>query len=50
MCIHNGVLTIVGVTSYGLDCGIVGMPGVYTKIAFSNHIKFIQSVVAADNL
>lgn len=50
VCIHNGHLTIVGVTSYGLDCGIVGMPGVYTKIAYSKHIKFIQSVVSADKL
>lgn len=43
ICIHNGVLAIVGITTYGLDCGINGMPGVYTSVAHFS--SFIRDVV-----
>ncbi|XP_055323956.1 mite allergen Der f 3 isoform X2 [Sitodiplosis mosellana] len=50
LCIHKGILAIVGITSYGLDCGVVGMPGVYTTIAFTSNANFIKSVVSkSDN-
>lgn len=43
ICIHNGLLTTVGITTYGLDCGINGMPGVYTALAY--YANFIKDVV-----
>lgn len=46
LCIHKGLLAIVGITSYGLDCGVVGMPGVYTTVAFTSNANFIKSVVS----
>lgn len=46
LCIHDGVLAIVGITSYGLDCGVFGMPGVYTTVAFISNANFIQSVIS----
>lgn len=45
LCIHNGILAIVGITSYGLDCGVVGMPGVYTTVAFTSNANFVESVI-----
>ena len=36
---HHHVL--VGITSYGLECGKEGIPGIYTKISF--YRDWIQS-------
>ncbi|XP_031618294.1 kallikrein-4-like [Contarinia nasturtii] len=46
ICIHNGILAIVGIISYGLDCAVVGMPGVYTSVAFVSNANFIESVIS----
>ncbi|XP_068625833.1 trypsin-1-like [Battus philenor] len=35
--------TILGITSFGRDCGSVGVPGVYTKV--SSFVPWIESVV-----
>lgn len=48
VCIHDGRLTIVGITSYGLDCGVVGMPGVYTTPAYNSNIDFIHNVISGN--
>lgn len=43
-CIHNFPLhTIVGVTSFGRDCGRKMAPGVYTRV--SKYIGWIESIV-----
>lgn len=43
-CIHNFPLhTIVGVTSFGRDCGRKMAPGVYTKV--SRYVDWIESIV-----
>lgn len=47
ICIHNELLAIVGITTYGLDCGINNMPGVYTAIA--DHSSYVRSVVSNGN-
>lgn len=43
VCVHDGYLTAVGITSYGVACGMNGMPGVYTTIA--NQTAFIERIV-----
>lgn len=45
ICIHNGVLSIVGIISYGLDCGVDGLPGVYTTVASTSNANFVESVL-----
>lgn len=43
LCMFNKTLAIVGIISYGLECGKSGMPGVYTEV--THHIDFIASVI-----
>lgn len=43
ICIHDGLLAAVGITCYGVACGMTGMPGVYTTIA--NQSRFIEQIV-----
>ncbi|GBP89657.1 Serine protease snake [Eumeta japonica] len=38
--------TIVGIISYGLPCGIVGVPGIYTRVA--NYVPWIETTVWPD--
>lgn len=43
-CVHNFPLhTIVGVTSFGRDCGRKMAPGVYTKV--SKYVEWIENIV-----
>ncbi|VVC97136.1 unnamed protein product [Leptidea sinapis] len=39
----NCMYTVVGVTSFGRACGIVGEPGIYTRVAA--YVPWIESVV-----
>ncbi|CAK1587425.1 unnamed protein product [Parnassius mnemosyne] len=39
----NCMYTVIGVTSFGNKCGIVGEPGVYTKV--SAYVPWIESIV-----
>ncbi|RZC41899.1 neurotrypsin-like [Asbolus verrucosus] len=32
-CLHNGVFTLYGITSWGQHCGYANKPGVYVKVA-----------------
>lgn len=41
ICVHNHELSAVGIISYGLGCGVSGIPGVYTSIA--QYADFIQT-------
>lgn len=43
VCVHDGQLKVVGITSYGLDCGVNDMPGAYTSVVF--HVVFIRNVI-----
>lgn len=43
VCLHNGQLKVVGITSYGLGCGVNDMPGAYTSVVF--HVVFIRNVI-----
>lgn len=43
VCVHNRQLKVVGITSYGLDCGVNNMPGVYTSVV--HHVDFIRDVI-----
>lgn len=43
LCVHDGRLAIVGIISYGVGCGVSGMPGVYTSV--THYVDFIQEVV-----
>ncbi|KAJ8705693.1 hypothetical protein PYW08_012739 [Mythimna loreyi] len=38
-CLH----TVIGVTSYGRNCGYSGQPGIYTRVKF--YVPWIESVV-----
>ncbi|XP_077290897.1 transmembrane protease serine 9-like [Arctopsyche grandis] len=43
---NNGVhctYNVIGITSIGKKCGIIGMPGVYTRVSY--YIPWIESVV-----
>ncbi|KAI8426718.1 hypothetical protein MSG28_014422, partial [Choristoneura fumiferana] len=35
--------TVVGITSFGMNCGSVGVPGWYTKV--SHYVPWIESIV-----
>ncbi|KAH9635206.1 hypothetical protein HF086_009546 [Spodoptera exigua] len=41
-CLH----TVIGVTSYGRNCGYSGQPGIYTRVRF--YVPWIESVVWPD--
>lgn len=43
VCVHDGRLKVVGIVSYGLTCGVNGMPGAYTSVAY--HFDFIRDVL-----
>lgn len=43
LCVRRGRLAIIGVISYGLGCGVIDMPGVYTSVA--SHLPFICQVL-----
>lgn len=43
VCVHNNEMKVVGITSYGLDCGVHDMPGAYTSVAY--HVNFIRKVI-----
>lgn len=47
-CIHNRILAIVGLITYGLGCGIKDMPGAYTSVIY--HADFIRESIAMDYL
>ncbi|CAB3261045.1 unnamed protein product [Arctia plantaginis] len=38
-CLH----TVIGVTSYGRNCGYKGQPGIYTRVSF--YVPWIESIV-----
>lgn len=42
-CVHDSELKVVGITSYGLDCGVNDMPGAYTSVVY--YIDFIQNII-----
>lgn len=37
---------VVGVTSFGLGCGTIGIPGVYTRVSY--YVSWIESIVWPD--
>ncbi|KAI8426719.1 hypothetical protein MSG28_014422, partial [Choristoneura fumiferana] len=39
--------TVVGITSFGMNCGSVGVPGWYTKV--SHYVPWIESIKARNN-
>ena len=41
ICLMLNIL--VGITSWGIDCAVMGYPGVYTIV--SSQIRFLQSVI-----
>ena len=42
MCRHGNTWYVDGITSYGLDCGVIGQPSVYTRItAYTNWIRSV---------
>uniref|UniRef100_A0A2H1VJG7 SFRICE_009586 n=1 Tax=Spodoptera frugiperda TaxID=7108 RepID=A0A2H1VJG7_SPOFR len=41
-CLH----TVIGVTSYGRNCGYSGQPGIYTRVRF--YVPWIESIVWPD--
>lgn len=40
---HRCMYSIIGITSYGQACGILGNPGIYTRVF--NYVDWIESVV-----
>ena len=41
-CIIGGHWTIVGVTSWGVECGAKDKPAIYTRLAHPKMYQFIQ--------
>ena len=40
MCKHGDVWYLDGITSYGIGCGVIGQPSVYTKVtSYSDWIR-----------
>lgn len=43
---HKCLYTVLGVTSFGKDCGVLGAAGVYTRV--SHYVPWIESLVWPD--